>query len=440
VTAVGLVGVVVLILLNAFFVAVEFALVAVDRTKVGLAAEKGVRGAVTAAWVLERLNLHLSGAQFGITACSLGLGVLAEPVVAPLFEPIFGNWFSGTRSVGWSVLTALVITTAVQMVIGELIPKSVAVASPMPAALRLAAPIRWFTVVVGPVVRACNRLADRVVRAFGMEPTEELVGIRSREELQHLVRSSTDAALDELLDPEDAHLIHRAFRFEEKRADEALTPRTAVHWLPEGGTVGDLIDAAAATGCSRFPVCRRDIDDVVGVVHAKDVLRVDPSARRDTPLTTLVREVAFIPESKRLPELFEQLTAEAGQFAVVLDEYGGTAGIITVEDLVEEIVGEIDDEYDAPAVRPRKDRSGGTVLSGQLHPDEVEEQSSGLVLPDGEFETLAGFVLDELGRIATVGDVVEFEGWTLTVARLDRRRIDKVRVVPPAARNLGGRS
>ena len=439
VTAVGLVGVVALILLNAFFVAVEFALVAVDRTKVGVAAQEGVRGAATAAWVLERLNLHLSGAQFGITVCSLGLGVLAEPVVAPLFEPLLGRWVAGPRALAWSVLVALVLTTAVQMVVGELVPKSVAVASPLPSTLRLAAPIRWFTVVVGPVVRACNRVADRVVRAFGMEPTEEIVGTRNREELQHLVRSSTDAALDELLDPEDAELLHRTFRFEEKRADEALTPRTAVHWLPEDGTVGDLIDAAASTGCSRFPVCRRDLDDVVGVVHAKDVLTVDPAARRTTPLATLVREVAFIPESKRLPELFEQLTSEAGQFAVVLNEYGGTAGIITVEDLVEEIVGEIDDEYDAPAARPRRDRSGGTVLSGQLHPHEVEEQSGGLVLPDGEFETLAGFVLDQLGRLATVGDVVHHDGWTLTVSRLDRRRIDRVRVVPPAGHDRAGR-
>jgi len=439
VTAVGLFGVVALILFNAFFVAVEFALVAVDRTKVGLAAEQGVRGAATAAWVLERLNLHLSGAQFGITVCSLGLGVLAEPVVAPLFEPLFGNWFSGTRSVGWSVLTALVVTTAIQMVVGELVPKSVAVASPMPSTLRLATPIRWFTVVVGPVVRACNRVADRVVRAFGMEPTEEIVGTRNREELQHLVRSSTDAALEELLDPEDAELLHRTFRFEEKRADEALTPRTAVHWLPEDGTVGDLIDVAAATGYSRFPVCRRDIDDVVGVVHAKDVLTVAPASRRNTSLSTLVREVAFIPESKRLPELFEQLTAEAGQFAVVLDEYGGTAGIITVEDLVEEIVGEIDDEYDAPAARPGKDLAGATVLSGQLHLDEVEVQSGGLALPDGEYETLAGFVLDRLGRLATLGDVVEHDGWTLSVSRLDRHRIDRVRVVPPPAGDPGVR-
>ena len=439
-TAVGLFGVVALILFNAFFVAVEFALVAVDRTKVGLAAEQGVRGAATAAWVLERLNLHLSGAQFGITVCSLGLGVLAAPVVAPLFEPLFGNWFSGTRAVGWSVFTALVLTTAVQMVVGELVPKSVAVASPMPSTLRLAGPIRWFTVVVGPVVRACNRVADRVVRAFGMEPTEEIVGTRNREELQHLVRSSTDAALEELLDPEDAELLHRTFRFEGKRAEEALTPRTAVRWLPEDGTVGDLIDVAAATGYSRFPVCRRDIDDVVGVVHAKDVLTVDPSSRRNTPLSTLVREVAFIPESKRLPELFEQLTAEAGQFAVVLDEYGGTAGIITVEDLVEEIVGEIDDEYDAPAARPGKDLAGATVLSGQLHLDEVEEQSGGLALPDGEYETLAGFVLDRLGRLATLGDVVEFDGWMLSVSRLDRHRIDRVRVVPPPAGNQGGSS
>lgn len=436
-TAVGLFGVVALILFNAFFVAVEFALVAVDRTKVGLAAEQGVRGAATAAWVLERLNLHLSGAQFGITVCSLGLGVLAAPVVAPLFEPLFGNWFSGTRAVGWSVFTALVLTTAVQMVVGELVPKSVAVASPMPSTLRLAGPIRWFTVVVGPVVRACNRVADRVVRAFGMEPTEEIVGTRNREELQHLVRSSTDAALEELLDPEDAELLHRTFRFEGKRAEEALTPRTAVRWLPEDGTVGDLIDVAAATGYSRFPVCRRDIDDVVGVVHAKDVLTVDPSSRRNTPLSTLVREVAFIPESKRLPELFEQLTAEAGQFAVVLDEYGGTAGIITVEDLVEEIVGEIDDEYDAPAARPGKDLAGATVLSGQLHLDEVEEQSGGLALPDGEYETLAGFVLDRLGRLATLGDVVEYDGWMLSVSRLDRHRIDRVRVVPPPAGTQG---
>ncbi|MFM7069824.1 MAG: hemolysin family protein, partial [Actinomycetes bacterium] len=325
--AIGLTAVVLLIICNAFFVAVEFALVAVDRTQVEMQQESGARGASVAVGVLRKLNLHLSGAQFGITLCSLGLGVLAEPVVAPLFEPLLGRAVSESRITGWSVAVALLLTTSVQMVVGELIPKSLAVSKPLTATLRLAGPIRWFTVVVGPVVRACNRVAESLVRGVGITPTEELSATRSREELWHLVRSSGEHGT---IEKEEAAMLHRTFRFEEKTAADALTPRAAVRWLPVDATVGDLIDAADATGWSRFPLCRRDLDDVIGVVHAKDVLRVEAGRRRDEPLEPLRRDVAFVPESKSLPALFGQLQSQAGQFAVVVDEYGGTAGIITM--------------------------------------------------------------------------------------------------------------
>lgn len=440
VIAVGVVGVVLLVLLNAVFVAAEFALVAVERAAVEIRAADGDRRAGRTLEVLRRLNLHLSGAQFGITVCSLGLGVLAEPVVAPLFEPLLGRWLTTARSVPLSVLVALLVTTFVQMVVGELVPKSVAVSRPLAAADALAGPIRAFTFVVGPVVRGCNRVADAIVRLLGSEPTEELAVVRSREELRDLVASSAAHAT---LDREDSALLARTFRFEDKTAADALTPRVDVRWLPEGATSGDLLDLSAETGLSRFPVCRRSVDDVVAVLDVRAVLRSSspPDGRRTIPLVDLYSEVVRVPESKRLPDLFAAMQSELGEFVVVVDEYGGTAGVITLEDIVEEVVGEIDDEHDPLRLRPRPDASGRIVLSGQLHPDEVQE-ACGLELPEGEYETLAGFVLDRLGRIPSVGDAVHHDGWTLTVARMARRRVDRVRVQRPdgaaAAADDGG--
>ncbi len=431
VIAVGLIGVVALVLLNAFFVAAEFALVAVDRTQVQTRAAGGDKSAQNASNLLGHLNFHLSGAQFGITLCSLGLGILAEPVIAPLFEPLLGRWMSGPRALGWSVAVALLVTTAVQMVVGELVPKSVAVSQPLRSVTLLATPIRWFTTAVGPVIRFCNGIAERLVRSVGVELQEEFDAVRNREELRYLVKSSH---AEGSLRDHDAALLQRTFRFQEKTAAEALTPRTSVQWIAQTAVIPELLELSQRTGLSRFPVCRRDLDEVVGVISVKYVLSVAAEDRATFEVSRLMRKPLFVPETVRLPVLFAEMQTKAEGLAIVFDEYGGTAGVIALEDLIEEVVGEIDDEYDLPVVPSAVDRLGHTVVSGQLHPDEVRE-ACGFEVPEGEFDTLAGFLLNQLGRIPSVGDSVAYDGWTLSVARMDRRRVDRVRVVPPSTQS-----
>ena len=426
-TAVGLLAVLVLILANGLFVAAEFALVAVDRSQVAVEVGRGSRSARLVESILHRLSFSLSGAQLGITLCSLGLGVLSEPVVAPVFEPLFGP-LDPAAAVTASVVTALLFTTVVQMVVGELIPKGVAVARPLPTALAMAAPFGFFVTVFRPVIVVCNAAADGLLRLVGVEPAEELSTVRSRDELHRLVQTSQEGGT---LVVQAADLLDRSFRFRQKTAADALTPRPEVRALPIDGDSGDLLDVSESTGLSRFPVVDGDLDQIVGVVHVKDVLGIESQRRRRAPLRELLRPVVMVPESSELGDLLVQLQDESGQFAVVLDEYGATAGIITLEDLVEEIVGDISDEHDLAVSQPLVRRwQGAHLLSGRLHPDEGVE-ACGFTVPEGPYETLAGFVLDRLGSIPDVGDGFTQHGWSVEVSEMDGRRVAVVRLVAP---------
>ena len=425
---IGLLAVVALILCNAFFVAVEFALVAVDRTSLELSAAEGSRSARLAIGLLSRLSFNLSGAQLGITITSLALGVLTEPVVAAALEPIVGRIMSRSSTLGVSVVLALVLTTVVQMVVGELVPKSIAVTRPLATTLQLAPAFRVFSLLLRPVIAVCNSTANVVLRALGVEPAEELSNVRSRQELRRLVRTSREGGT---LRPQAAELLHRTFRFGEKTAADALTPRVSVIALPLRSSVGELLERSSETGLSRFPVFDGDLDNIVGVVHVKDVLSLPRDSRAGTELAALLRPVTMVPESKPLEDLMVELQDSSAHLAVVLDEYGGTAGIITLEDLVEEIVGDIADEHDPdsamPAIRAWR---GAHVLSGRLHPDEVLE-ACGFEMPEGEFETLAGFVLDRLGKVPDAGDTFANEGWQFQVTEMDGHRVASVRLVAP---------
>ncbi len=427
--AIGIVAGVLLVLANAFFVAAEFALVAVDRTRLEIQADEGSRRATVALALLSRLSFNLSGAQLGITITSLALGLLAEPVFAVALEPLLEGVVGEAAALAVSVVVALALTTVIQMVVGELIPKSVAVARPLEVTLGLASGFRLYAVVFRPVIAVCNTTANAILRAVGVEPTEELSTVRSREELHRLVRTSREGGT---LRSQTAQLLDRTFRFGDKTAADALTPRVALETLCVSDTVGDLLDASAQTGLSRFPLHDGDLDSIQGVVHVKDVLSVPRSERRTRPITELAKPVPMVPESKLLDDLLDELSLQGAHLAVVLDEFGGTAGIVTVEDLVEEIVGDIADEHDldvgTPTVRHWR---GAHLLSGRLHPDEVDE-ACGFEVPDGDYETLAGFALDRLGRIPTTGDSFTHEGWSFEVARMDGKRIATLRLVAPA--------
>ncbi|GAA2680847.1 MULTISPECIES: hemolysin family protein [Actinoplanes] len=417
---------------NAFFVAAEFGLVTVDRAEIDKRAAAGDRRAGTVRRALHALSFQLSGAQFGITVTALLTGRLAEPalsrITTPLVEPLAG---SATETVT-SVL-ALVLATLVSMLFGELVPKNAALARPMGIALVTAGPLRGFSTLFKWMIAALNGTANWLVRRIGIEPQEELASARSPEELGLLAAISARAGA---LPSETATLMRRTIRFGEKRAAKAMTPRVDVVGLKTTASVADLITVARETGHTRFPVYENTLDVVTGVAGVNDALGVPPERRATTKVSALAREAVLVPESLSLDKVLAALRAADADLAIVVDEYGGTDGVVTVEDLIEELVGEIADEYDteldetgtAELTAPGGEKT--FLVDGLLREDEVLEQT-GFALPEGPYETLAGFLLARLGHIPVVGESLEEDGWDFTVMEVDRHRIEQVRVVAP---------
>jgi CBS domain containing-hemolysin-like protein len=425
-TLLGLLGVLALVALNALFTAGEFALVAADRQKVQLEADAGSRRAKVLVGMSTRLNVYLSGAQLGITICSIVIGFLAEPLLAHALHGPLRSLVGTRASDGVAVALALVLATVVQLIAAELVPKNVAVARAERTAIKLALPLRAFCGAFRPLIRVLTWSAATLVRSIGIEPRHELDSVRSLDELELIVRSS---GREGTLAPHATLLLTRTIRFAEKTAADALLPRLEIEALPASASVADLSAAVRESGYSRYPVYGVDIDDIVGVVLAKDVLRVLPSERATTPVTALMGPVVAVPESRSLGSLLGVLRQGGSQMAVVIDEYGGTAGIVTLEDVLEEIVGNIDDEHDDPQLTSLP-TGGSYVVEGSAHLDEVAELT-GLQLPDGRYETLAGFVLGALGRIPEVGDRLVHDGWQLEVVEMDRLRVASIKVLPP---------
>ncbi len=424
-TALSLIIVLVLIAANAFFVAVEFALVASDRQKLQAQADRGVRTARTAMAALGRMSFHLSGAQLGITVTSLLLGALAEPLVGrwvdPLVEPLIGR--SGS---GLSIVIALFLATVVQMVMGELIPKNIAIAHPNATVQVLSPVARIVHGLLSPAILLFNGAANWTVRRLGIEPQEELTQVRSLEEIEYLIRSSGELGT---ISEDALSLLERTIRFGEKTAADVLVPRVHVAALASTAVVGDLIDLALSSGHTRFPVFGDDLDDILGVVLVSDVFALPTTTRSLTPITQLMREPRVVPETRDLEDLLGDFQGSVRELFIVVDEHGGTDGVLTLEDVLEEISGEIDDEFDDVTAESliTSGPQGVTVVAGTLHGDEVAD-ACGFEMPDGEYETIAGFLLERLGRIARPGDEVSWDGWRLEVIAMDRLRIASVQI------------
>ena len=371
------------------------------------------------------MSFALGGAQLGISLVSLLLGFVAEPVIAeairPLLEPVLGR-----ATTGVSIALALLFATVAHMVLGELIPKGLAIAEPERATLALAPFLRVALVIWSPVIRVLNGLADLLVRAMGVEPRDELSHVRTLPELAVLFQASAEQGT---IAGSASRLLTRSLRFRQKTAADALTPRVDVEAISAEESAADLVELAGRTGFSRFPVYGRDLDDVVGVVHVRAVHSVPAESRASTRVGALMTEPLIVPESRELVDVLVDVRDTRNLLAVVVDEYGGTAGILTLEDVLEQIVGEIDDEYDAltPVLEPVVP-GGALEVPGTIHLDEVEERAE-LRLPEGPYETLAGFLLDRLGHVPQPGEVVFHDGWRLEVLRMDRRRIERVRIV-----------
>ena len=422
--ALGLVAVVVLIAANGYFVAAEFAYVAARRQKFVDAAEQGDKKSRRAIQVHKRLSFMLSGAQLGITVTSLVLGFIARPAIAGLIEgPLTSLGVPENSVFGVSLTIAFILATISQMVFGELAPKNLAIAKPEPVARAVAGPTLVFMKVAGPVIRLFDGAANRLLRMLGIEPVEELHGAVSADELDLIVDESAEHGH---LTPSQAALLERAIDFADLEACDAMVPWNKVNTITAGSSAADLRDAMASRR-SRFPVVDAD-GKVQGIVHAKDLLGVGRGQYGDVVVDSLMHEVIAVPEAAGLANVLGDLRSHSTEMALVIDEYGGPAGIVTLEDIVEELVGEIEDEYDGVEPgEPAELEPGVWTVPGTTRPDEIE-RTTGLELPDGEYDTVAGLVLQELERLAEPGDAVIVDGVLLRVDAVDGYAIETLTV------------
>ncbi|MFF4117998.1 hemolysin family protein [Streptomyces sp. NPDC001714] len=421
-----------LILANGFFVAAEFGLVTVERPEAEKAAADGDKRARTVAESLKELSFQLSGTQLGITITSLVVGMLAEPALAELLRgPLTATGLPEGAVSGIAVVVGMLLASAIQMVIGELVPKNWAVSKPLQVARFVAGPQARFSRLFRPVIAALNTVANRLVRALGVEPAEELASARTPGELVSLARHSAQAGA---LEQDTADLFVRTLSLGELTAQHVMTPRVKVSALQDTATAEDVVNLTRATGLSRFPVYREKIDEIVGMAHLKDALAVSVHDRLRTPVGRIARKALLVPETLPVQPLLARLRSEQ-PIAVVVDEYGGTAGVVTLEDIVEELVGEVRDEHDSPdapelAAAPAQDGRPAWDVDGSVRVDIL--QRIGLDVPEGPYETVAGLVADLLGRIPAPGDRAELPGWRLSVRRVGHYRAERVRLVRTA--------
>ena len=412
------------------FVASEFSLVNLDRSDLEVRQSKGERGLGMTISALKRTSTHLSSAQLGITLTTLLTGYTMEPAFSILLTPsLTAIGLPSAAIAPTATIIAVFIATLLSMIIGELVPKNFALALPLRTA-KLVIPFQiGFTAVFKPAVALLNNTANAIIRSFGIEPKEELSGARTAEELSSLVRRS---AREGSLETDTATLLARTLAFSDHTAQDVMTPRPRVKSVDRTDTAFDVIELARTTGLSRFPVIDDSIDDVVGIVHVKQAVAVPREKRTDVPVSALQSEPLRVPETMKLDSLLAELRGRGYQMAVVLDEYGGTAGVATLEDLVEELVGEVSDEHDRTKADVVRSRDWFT-FPGILRPDELLERTGVVVPEEGPFETVAGWLMSELGRLPVVGDTVDIENGRFRIERLDGRRVDRVRYTPTPA-------
>ncbi len=410
-----------------FFVASEFSLINLDRSELEARQARGEKRLGPTISALKITSTHLSSAQLGITLTTLLTGFLMEPAISSLLaDPLRAIGLpEGAVPIVGSIV-AIVFATLLSMIVGELVPKNFALSLPRQTA-KVVVPFQWaFTTVFRPAILLLNGSANAILRSMGVEPKEELSGARTAEELASLVRRSASQGS---LDVDTATLLSRTLAFSQHTAQDVMTPRPRVAAVERGDSAQAVIDLARTTGHSRFPVIDDSIDDIVGIVHVKQAVAVPRDRRADVPASALQTEPLRVPETMKLDTLLAELRGRGYQMAIVVDEYGGTAGVTTLEDLVEELVGEVSDEHDRARVDVVRSRNWLT-FPGILRPDELKDRAGVTVPEDGPWETVGGFLMAELGHVPEVGDTVEIATGTFRIERLDGRRIDRVRFTP----------
>ncbi|MFJ6577327.1 hemolysin family protein [Streptomyces sp. NPDC091368] len=423
--ALGLLAVLVLTAGTGYFVAQEFAYVAADRLALAREAEAGDKRAARALTVLERLSFMLSGAQLGITVTGLVVGFLAEPSVSALLRPVLeGTGLSEGAVSAISVVLAFVLATVLQMVLGELAPKNLALAVPERLAKSLASSTLVYLKVVGPVVHVFDGAANRLLRRVGIEPVEELHHGATLEELSHLIGESHEQGE---LPPDTAELLDHALEFSERTMDEVMVPRADAVFVRRDATLTEAVELIARHGHSNYPVLGDHPDDIAGVLGVNELMRLPASAFGTTTAGEAARRPLLLPDTLPLPRAVAQMRERDDEFAVVLDEHGGVAGLVTYEDIAEELVGDIADETDKVVALAAPDGAGWRVDAGRRL-DEIED-ATGIALPEeDDYDTVAGLIIDRLGRFPTIGDRLTVDDVRIEVLSLDRHVPERVRI------------
>jgi len=432
-TLLRLAAVVALVVANAFFVAAEFALVGARRTRLDEMAQAGSRTAGMARRAITHLDRYISATQLGITLASLALGWIGEPALANLIEGAFSALPAPLDTIAthsFAVAVSFAIITLLHIVLGELVPKALALLYPERVSELVAIPLIGFTWVMAAPIAVLNGSANFLLRLFRVRPPGSHERLHSPEEIRMLVEQSQEGGR---LGREDARLLEGVFEFSEKNAEEVMTPRTEMAAMDADDSVESAADVVARAGRSRYPVYNESLDDIVGVVHAKDVLAALRN-RPGTTLRTIMRAPLFVPGTREVEDVLADMKRLKVHLAVVLDEYGGTAGLVTMEDLLEEIVGPIYDEYDRPAAPPAPD---ARLLDGSMPISQFNTENHA-ELDDSDYTTIGGFVFGRLGRLPRPGDRVEAAPFTFEVAEMDGRRVKGVRLVGRTEGNSKG--
>src|SRR5687768_13413289 len=419
-----------LVIANGFFVASEFALVGVRRSRVETLAASGHRGARRLLGLLDNLNAYISATQLGITMASLALGWIGEPVVAHILEEPLKPYVSETALHTISFAVAFTIITFLHIVLGELAPKTMALEMAERVSLAISWPLLVFYKIFQWPIRLLDWAGTRTVRLFGLRPSGEHGSIYTEDELRHLIGVSQQSGH---LEADESRLLDRVFEFGDASVREAMRPRTEIEALPATATLEEARAAFLSTGYSRLPVYRERLDEIVGLLFRKDI-DMGQARPEGFDIEGLARQPVFVTATASLGDALKQMQASRVHFVFVLDEHGGLEGILTLEDLLEEIVGEIDDEYDEEAksqILPQPD--GSYLLDGMLAVRDANRRLQLSLPEEGHYTTIAGYLLARAGRLLKAGDAVEHEGGSFVVEQVERRRIRRVRYAPRPA-------
>lgn len=418
----------VLLAANAFFVAAEFALVRVRETQLRALAEAGSARARLSQYLNAHIDAYLSACQVGITAASLALGIVGEPAVAALIAPAFG-WLIAVSETAFHVVSFAIaygIITYLHIVVGEQAPKYFAIQQAVPTTLWSAYPLHVFYRVTYPFIWVVNASANALLRPLGIRQSD-MVEAYSEEELKMLVAVASRKGV---LQESERVLLDRALDFADTLVRQVMVPRTEIVAIDDGATLRALRDLARERPFTRFPVFHEDLDHIVGVVHIKDLV---PASDLSRPVGGVMRRPLFMPETLRLDRALADFRRQRMQLAIVVDEFGGTAGLVTLEDVIEQLVGEVQDEFDRETPQVRAEPSGSWLIDGLVGLGELRERL-GLGLVDVPYDTVGGLVFGRLGRLAKVGDTIDVEGHRFVVTAVDGRRVAQVRIQRPPAR------